>query len=60
VSECTGNSGRSLDPAKITPAAIALAAQLIHGFTGKIVHTIAWNADPISAPDETKQSSSRL
>jgi 3-oxoacyl-[acyl-carrier protein] reductase len=34
-----------LDPAVITPAAIALAAQPSRGLTGEIVDALAWNTD---------------
>jgi NAD(P)-dependent dehydrogenase (short-subunit alcohol dehydrogenase family) len=35
-----------LDPAIITPAAVALAAQPPRGLTGEIVDAVAWNTDP--------------
>ncbi len=41
----SGNGEGLLDPAIITAAAIALAAQPSHGLTGAIVDAIAWNTD---------------
>ncbi len=35
-----------LDPAVITPAAVALAGQPSRGLTGDIIDAVAWNTDP--------------
>jgi 3-oxoacyl-[acyl-carrier protein] reductase len=37
--------GNLLDPAVITPAAVALAAQPSRGLSGEIVDALAWNTD---------------
>jgi 3-oxoacyl-[acyl-carrier protein] reductase len=41
----SGKGDSFVDPAMITPAAIALAAQPSHGLTGAIVDATAWNTD---------------
>ena len=41
-----GDEELLLDPAVVTPAAIALAAQPPFGLSGDIVDAIAWNTDP--------------